>query len=508
MRRIFTVLTFVLFFNAISAQERMGIATSNYSSINSIYLNPSSSVDARTLWMFNLVGANVYGMNNQVCIPKFNVWDAAKGNMPDPQIKPIGIKNFLYAKAEVDGPTLVVSNQEIGAGVFVRARMEFTANNLPGDFTRTMFNKKIDTTTSFDLDVRNTRIAEMAWMEYGVNFGWMYFKHGTQLITIGGNLKYLSGVNIGYANLYKINAHVDDTQFSVNDVSAKFRYNEPARAAGKGFGVDLGVTYKKTINFVEGYYANSKRSGCKYADYKYKLGFSFLDVGAIRFTKNTTKADLYGGAVITDYKHQNVDSILKAGFTLNQEQNTPIMASLPSAFSIQADYNLSHHFYVNATLIQGLTTARMIGIQHTNLLAITPRFETRNIELALPVTCYRYIYPQVGAALRFRTFVIGMDNILPLIAHTNTYGANFYFNLGIAMFKNPGCKKSHSRYKPTKKTAYEGYTFLNNRNKKHTVSANGQGQAPADYKGGTRTKGGKGKSEKKRGISRRKSKKL
>lgn len=508
MKRIFTIFICIFCYYSVIAQERMGIAPSNYSTINSIYLNPSSSVDARTLAQFNLIGLNAYAMNNQVYIPQFNAFDAAKGIIEEPEVKSKGFKNFLYTKVEANAPTLVVSNQEIGAGIFVRARVELAANNIPGDFTQLLIKQKIDTTTKFGIDVRNTRITEMTWLEYGVNFGWMHFKRGKKLIAVGGNLKYLSGISLGYGNIYKLNAEVDDTRFRVDDMSAKVRYNQPALGSGKGFGMDLGITYKKTLNFVEGYYANSKRSGCKYIDYQYKLGFSLLDIGAIKFAQNTFKGEMYGSAVINDFKHQNIDSILNNGFTLTQERNVPIWASLPTAFSLQADYNLSHHFYVNATLIQGITTARMVGVQHANLLSIAPRFEIRNIEISVPVTFYRYIYPQLGGAIRFRTFVIGMDNILPLLTRANTYGGNIYFNFGISLFKNPGCKKSSTRYKPTKKTNYEGYTFLSIRNKKRSVIANGQGEAPADFKGAKHTKGSKSKKEKRRGIIRRNSKKL
>jgi hypothetical protein len=509
MKRLFTFLISMLCFFSAIGQERMGIANSNYSSVNSIFLNPSSSVDSRTLMQFNLAGANIFAMNNQVYVPQFNLWDAAKGDVQDPEIKAKGIQRFVYTKAEVNAPAIVVSNQEIGAGLFIRARVELAVNNIPGDLTQLLVKQKIDTTTAFNVDLRNTRVTEMAWMEYGANFGMMYFKHNKTLITVGGNVKYISGINLGYGNLYKLNAQVNNNQFDVNDVSAKIRYNQPGRATGKGVGFDLGFTYKKMLNFVDGYYSNSKKSGCKYIDYKYKIGFSLLDVGAVKFTQNTYKGDIYGSAVISDFKHQNVDSILHSGFTFTEQRNVPIWATLPTAFSIQADYNLSHHFYVNASLVQGITTARMIGVQHANSLSITPRFETRNIELAIPVTLYRYIYPQVGAAIRFRTFVLGMDNILPLITHVNTYGANIYFNLGFSIFKNPGCKKSRSRYTPTKKT-YEGYTFLSFKNKKRTIMANGQGETAEGFGIGKRSKGkgSKPKKEKHRGIIRRNSKKL
>ena len=475
----------------------------------SIFLNPSSSVDCRTLLQFNLVGANIYAMNNQVYIPQLNVRDALNGNVQDPDIRAKGIKRFVYTKAEINAPAIVVSNQEIGAGLFVRARAELSVNNIPAELTQMMVEQKIDTAQNFEVDIRNTRAAQMSWVEWGANFGMMYFKHGKTLITIGGNAKYITGVNIAYGNIYRLNAQVNGAEFDVQNVRAKVRYNEPGWNTGKGFGLDLGITYKKTLNFVEGYYANSQKSGCKYIDYKYKVGFSFLDVGAVKFNKNTFKGEISGSTTIDDFKNTDIDSVLRNNFNVTEEKNVPVWATLPTAFSIQGDLNLSHHFYLNATLVQGITTARMVGVQHANLFSVAPRFETRNIEIAVPVTFYRYIYPQLGAAIRFRTFVIGMDNILPLITKSNTYGANIYFNLGLSIFKNPACKKSRARYTPSKKK-YEGYTFLSLKNKKRGVIANGQGDAPEGYSGGKgkRTKGAKVKKEKRRGIIRRKSQKL
>ncbi|MFY9307452.1 MAG: DUF5723 family protein [Bacteroidia bacterium] len=509
MKRIFSAFILSASLLSASAQERIGIANSNYSSINSIFLNPSSSVDCRTLAQFNLVGLNLYAMNNQVYIPQLNVKDAMNGIVQDSEIREKGFKRFAYVKAEVNGPSLIVSNQEIGAGLFTRARMELSVNNIPAELTQMLVKEKIDTAQQFSLDIKNTRVMQMSWVEWGANFGWMYFKHNKTLITVGGNAKYITGVNVAYGNIYRLNADVNGSQFTVQDARARVRYNEPGWNTGKGFGLDLGITYKKTLNFVEGYYANSQKSGCKYIDYKYKLGASFLDIGAIKFNPNTYKGDVSGSTVINDFKNSDIDSILRADFTLSQRTDVPVWASLPAAFSLQGDLNLTHHFYVNATLVQGITTSRMVGVQHANSISITPRFETRNIEIAVPFTMYRYIYPQLGAAIRFRTFVIGMDNIMPFLTRSNVYGGNIYFNLGLSIFKNPKCKKSKPRYTPTKKT-YEGYTFLSLKNKKRSVIANGQGEAPEGFAGGNgkRTKGAKVKKEKRRGIIRRKSKKL
>ncbi len=479
MRRLFFVFLSLLCYFSALAQEKLGVANSNYSSTNSIFLNPSSSVDSWTLAQLNIVGANIYAMNNIAYLPQFSVWAAKSGNFQDPVISTIKLKKFVDFKVEINGPAFVFSNREIGAGFFVRGRVEGSVNNIPQELVDLALSKKFDSLSkNVDIDIRNTRVSQMSWVEYGVNFGKMYFKHGKVLITMGGNAKYLTGINVAYGNIYRLNAKITDAQLDIYNLKAKARYNEPAWNAGKGVGIDLGVTYKKTLDYVDTYFSNSQKSNCKHVDYKYKLGVSLLDLGAIRFNKNTFSGDISGSATITDFKHGNVDSVMRADFNVTQQKNVPIWACLPTALSVQAEYNLSHHFYANASAIQALTVARIVGVQRTNLLSLALRYERKNVEIAVPVTFHKYIYPQVGMAIRFRTLVLGMDNVLPMITENNTYGVNFYFNLGISMFKNPACKPSRPRYYPPK-VPFEGFTFLSNKSKsKSKIAANGQGIDP------------------------------
>lgn len=510
MKRFLIAFLFLHLLFPAMAQEKLGVSNSNYSSINSIFLNPSSSVDSWTLAQLNIVGANIYGMNNIAYLPQFSIWSAKNGQIQDPALSTIRLKKFVDFKVEVNGPAFVFSYKEIGAGLFVRGRVEGSVNNVPQELVDLVLQKDFDSLSkNVDIDIRNTRVSQMAWVEYGVNFGKMYFKHGKILITMGGNAKYLTGINIAYGNIYRLNAKINDAQFDIYNLRAKARYNEPGWNTGKGFGLDLGVTYKKTLEYVDTYFSNSPKSNCKHIDYKYKIGVSLLDVGALRFNKNTFSGDISGSATIMDFKHGNVDSVLRADFNVTQQKDVPIWACLPTALSVQAEYNLGRHFYANATAIQGLTLARMVGVQRTNLLSLALRYERKNIEIAVPLTLHRYIYPQLGMAIRFRTFVIGMDNVLPMITDNNTYGANFYFNLGFSMFKNPACKPSKKRYYPPK-PPFEGYTFLSLKSKSRSkIAANNQGMDPRALlpaEGGKISK--KGGKKKRFRLFRRKSKKI
>jgi len=212
--RIASILLLFTSFTPAFSQEKLGIANSNYSSTNSIFLNPSSSVDSRTFIQMNLVGMNAYLMNNQMYLPKFSIPKAITGYHEKPFIVTNKMKKFFYGNFSLDAPALVISHRRIGIGFFVRGRAEIDIRRIPYQITKLFLPGGFDTSvvpTSVDFNLRNVKISTMSWAEYGLNFGMMVKKRNGLLITAGGNIKYLTGINLFYANLGRFDAYMKDT---------------------------------------------------------------------------------------------------------------------------------------------------------------------------------------------------------------------------------------------------------------------------------------------------------
>lgn len=118
-----SIYLFFLFFVSgltLIAQERLGIANSNYFSVASIHLNPSSSVDCRTYMQLNLAGVNAYAKTNFAYLPSFNVAQAV--DPPGFVRSTSDRKKFLYAIGSIEGPTYIFSHRTYGLGFFTRLR--------------------------------------------------------------------------------------------------------------------------------------------------------------------------------------------------------------------------------------------------------------------------------------------------------------------------------------------------------------------------------------------------
>ena len=89
--------------------------------------------------------------------------------------------------------------------------------------------------------------------------------------------------------------------------------------------------------------------------------------------------------------------------------------------------------------------SNVYGVERTNLLAVSARYETRFIGLGLPISLVNYSNPQIGLALRLFNFSVGSDNILPFfIEHEELLAANFYFSIKFKVVNNPRCKEKGS----------------------------------------------------------------
>lgn len=434
----------VLFLAKSHAQEKFGISNSNYSSSNSIFLNPSSSVDCRTYMQFNMVGAQVFAKTNFGYLPSF-MYSRALG-VQTIERRNSNTKQFLYAVANAQGPGFIISKRMYGGGFYTRLRNVTDLRNVSYQLASAFLNENgFNPETSRDLlgqDFKNAKLSTMSWAEYGFNFGRMIKREQDVIIALAGNLKYNTGISIYYANLIEFDSYrKDGGSFGVERLDGTVRSNQAAWKAGRGWGLDIGITYKIMEDYIDKYLANSKLSNCRYVDYKIKIGLSLLDVGYVRFKTNTTRTDVSGSGYFDPSRLDTAfTDVIKQNFKNTTVQGKPITATLPTALSAQVDVNLDNDIYVNATLVKNMIPTRAIGVPGPDVLVICPRYETSQIEVGLPFALQKFRYPGLGLSLRLRSIVLGVDNVFPLFTPRNTDHVGFYFSLGISLFQNPACK--------------------------------------------------------------------
>jgi len=470
--RILFYISWFLVSSGLLAQENMGLVNSNYVPASSIFLNPTASADSKVFIDFNVVGISSFVQNNYAYLPtslsNFN------SDINEPLYNRGNAPYNAFTDVNIQGPSISLSVGKLGVGLFTNIRSNASVNGLPEFFVNHI-------TEGFDLEdqlnenytLRNLRLGALNWLEYGANFSYIVQQKGTDMITVGGNLKLLSGIAGAGLNVQEWNYEVENDsllnsfsfrgEYGLSDLNTDGEQSGNFLGNGFGLGVDLGFGYKKMKKSVNNYRPHTT-SGCNLKEYRYKFGFSLLDLGRIGFgngfyrdfqVEDSLAWQDYGGANPEDLEEidQLIDQELISG--ANTNGSAPVRVLLPSAFSAQFDYNFGYGLYANASLVHGFGRKNRLGVERSSSLVITPRFESKPVDVALPISLLNYQKVRMGLAFRVYYLTIGTDNLFSLVGSSNTFGTDFYFSLRYIMFRPWYCDKS-SRKSSFRKTKGRG----------------------------------------------------
>ena len=455
---LLTGLLFLTFFDG-WGQQQISWRTDNYAGVNSIFINPAAVSTYPLKWDLNIVEAGQFFYNNYAFLHNTNLPELYKNREnlefvfgPDYKKEPSPLasgtviadfyegekKRYAAGSTFVTGPSFLLNiGENHFAGFFTRARFAFGSQDIPAPFSYYPY----DARRFFEpFSIDRFQGSAMAWAEYGLTY--TYKKStATGFLSMGANLKLLRGYEAAF---FQINGDFEFTKLPGDSISGSladiaFGFTNSAidnyenfkpQVNGSGFGIDAGLMYV---------FENQSNTN---KPYEFKIGFSLLDIGSIRFSENAEKHILQTrNAVIVasdDYKSltgtESLDDAVKIFSrqilqdSLASKAGNNFTMWLPGALSLQGDYAFNSFFFVNAAVIQRLAY-KAPSPETGNLLALTPRFEHRWFGASLPLILYNWQDFRMGATVRLGYLVVGTENLGSFVSRSNLTGADFFFAL-------------------------------------------------------------------------------
>lgn len=458
-----------------SAQDELGLRSSNYSGVNRLTLNPAAMVGSPTKWSFNIVGAGVFVNTKYLYLENTNGINALK-RTSDIQLSPslndgesstngdALYLNFYDANKRMGTslntfkalPSFVFQKNQKSFGVIFNARAAVSANRVDPDLDYfSVANWENGTIKNID----KLKTAGASWGEVGLHYGQILSSSKHSQLSIGGTVKYLLGTDAYFVKstaLSDITKFTDSVLLSNSEVSYGIAtgLNDDLSGYhgginGHGLALDLGVEYKI-----------SSRDWSK--PYQWKFSAAILDLGFIRFGKNAQKhrINLEESFDILTESYGDIESIEDL-YAINSTEalNDPLQSKVadkfniltPTGISLQVDYAVHRSFYINATFNRRI---RFAGpqVERENFFSLTPRVESKWFEFGLPLVLYNDIEPRIGMWVRLAYLTIGSDNFNSLVfKQERLHGADIYFALNVLGFdrEKKGKKskaKSNSSY--------------------------------------------------------------
>jgi uncharacterized protein DUF5723 len=447
------------------AQQNLGIRNSNYAGIQGALLNPSSIADSKLEWDVNVFSGGEVFDNTFLYAPKsslslFGFKKIIEGSIHEDLFDthfdsqdPNKLYNVTFS-TEILGPSFfvkVAKKYEIGFTMAGRsyANIKDISGNMAQNAFAYLLEKDLWNTTFHD---NTARLNSMGWLEYGLHFATVIYSNGRDELKVGISLNYLQGIAAAYfknTNItYKI---VDTTNIAFTNTSIDYgrtdidtykkinSYNDLNQ--GHGFGMDIGFTYVHlTAPAVYSVMGDAGiQGGSDKTDYVYRLGISLIDIGSINFNRNTAAFHLQAEEANFENWHQSkfannaqLDQTLSAVFYQGDSAKSltsdHFNMALPSALSIQADWNIYQHFFANTTIIKGFGHGSKNGVTRPDVYSLTPRYETKWFEVSVPMSLlyYNHLQPRIGLAMRAGYFFIGGDAPGSLLKLNDLEGVDFY----------------------------------------------------------------------------------
>lgn len=437
------------------AQERFGMLHSNYGGSDALCLNPARGAGQWPYADIRLLGIDAHAWNSLVAwgqraqplVGEVNsgIAGAVQGAVV---LRDARSSHRAFVQADALGPAFSLALGRGTIGVGIRGRASVSASGISPELGNFIFHG-LGYLPQHGIRYQENGIKAIgaAWTEFSVNYAHMLRVQGFGILSAGIGVKYnlaQAGAALQIGSLdYTV---VDSVRLEVHSTDARYGFAMPAVNAGRGFGADIGLTYERTVDEADGYVPHRSSGSCSPLRYRYRVGGSLIDLGGLRFRNATAGAVGIGSLSIDDYNHVPVSSVDDADSLIataaNWSRDKALSIGLPTAASLQFDWNVKGNAYVAFAAVQQLSAREAIRLRRPNTIAITPRYETRYIEAAVPVVFHEYdlMRPSIGFMLRMDGIIVGSDHIMPFISKRDAYGADLYLRIRWMITRSPFCK--------------------------------------------------------------------
>ena len=479
-QNFFRIILLCLSFSPVftTAQDWIGYNTSNYTGIHSINFQPASIVDSRYKFDMNFAAVDMTLANNYY----YAKWDLVKSSFAEIKKKNWDGLDSIFSLDDFEDLFLFENLDGSAKSAFFNTNMQgpsfmvnLTKNDAVGLFTRFRTQLNIDDVDeplaksareAFDdsnywmkkYKDDNLSIQFNTWAEYGLSYGRVLFNENEHFLKAGVNLKVLQGLGAAYLFVRNFDYMVHN-QDTIDVVKTDFSYGHTSNfrlktdsggiptsgpevkykfEANPSIGFDIGLVYEYRPDYDKYKYDMDGKTGLIRKDenkYKIKIGFSLLDWGRMKYTRDTNSFSFYADTsnlalnVFDKVRStQDLDSIINNLYKIKNDEGDYKM-SLPTSLSIQIDWNIYKGFYLNFSpffsLKSGATDENKT--HYLTSYTFTPRWEGQWGGVYLPVSFNKIMGTDVGLALRLGPLVIGTRDLFGSYMGKAKFGDANYF---------------------------------------------------------------------------------
>ena len=469
VKNCFLVL-FLLFFNSLKGQNYHAINGSSYAGSLGTSANPASIVDAPFAWDVTPLAVQAKQSTNAFTIHNYSLLSQAKN--AEISLQNGTKKRFLFANQDIR-----LLNTRISLNA--KAAIAFGANIRNYIYVANSESNWQDTISRLaDFMKINTghvplsgEFVGSSWAEVYGSYAQTIIDDGRRLLNAGITLKINSALAGGYASAQGINyvpvpppngkgyfLTNGILQYGYSSNFDKIDNNNTAAANRRAFLQNRYQSISADIGFE--YILLPAEDNEESGDdvYDTKIGISIMDLGNNKYRHGSnSRLAITGGEGITDSaienKFSNVSKLDNFNDSLAGISNSisaiggNFVVYEPTRLVISLDKHITQDFFINAEVtlpIISVASKNVLFIKDMNLLALTPRWETKSFGAYFPFLYNSRNQLWVGAAFKAGPVLFGIDNLGNLFSKNTAQTGGLY----LAFTIRPGKKHYREAYYP------------------------------------------------------------
>jgi len=492
MRCLFPLVVLALAAEASHAQTFLGLQNSNFAGVHSVYSNPALLTSMAYKRHANLSSFGLDVNNNLVTLTApFTPWQAITGNVPAAYLNnqgrvawknsylqsfPVGSTGWAQMGTEWRGPAYAKRiGQKMVWATHIRTRANVSMRNVSDatlayarEFMDSGF-KQVGGLQLLQTATHPLSLQANAYQEVGATLAATLIDAKKFKLSAGITGKYLMG--LGHFSLLsegmQLQAYGKDS-IVINHSQFDMAYSESQLfqrllqgvvtgglpslrdIMGNGFGMDLGITLEggKGGSIVQ--FKDRWMGDPTVRNYQWRIAASLMDWGNVSY-KNRLRTFHMGNAnpvtlkmdtaFVTAFDQGStegfayLEQFAKDNMNYSQGAQTQRIA-MPTQLQIQGDFRLMSRVYASFLWQQSLVSAQTMGFRQGSALIVTPRIETKWLEVATPLGLTQdYRKGNIGAYVRVGPVFLGSDNFLSNLMLNNIKGVNFYCGVSSSIGK-------------------------------------------------------------------------
>ncbi|TAG10068.1 MAG: hypothetical protein EAZ41_08510 [Sphingobacteriia bacterium] len=420
-----------------NCQQFHALHGSSFAGASSIFNNPASPNNSLHRWDLNIFSFQFANSTNTLYAKnmKFPAIGNATINLTQgAQERNINTNlnlNFLNAMYRIN------KKQAVAVGLRMRMNNHIQSNAFN-------LNDSIGRLNAFLSANRNIpqiegKFTNAGWIEANLNYAQVLFETGNSRLSGGITFQMMKSLSGAFAHINRLtyleSIRPTDSIYSLTGGVGSFAYSANMDTWSSNFNTQGNISNfikasKTAIGFSAGleyilYQQNDSYNETEPKIYNWKLGLSLMDIGSNQYnTSKFTGKFFYNNRIANDRDISNKLSNIKNAKELRDSLSSLLdtIITLPRTFSIgnpariilNADRYLGNNFFINGQLTIPLSNSYSSTGHSTNelsLISLTPRWETRNWGIFLPIQYNLYGLFWAGFAIKAGPLLAGFHHL-------------------------------------------------------------------------------------------------